>query len=116
MSKTDPFAAYGVKATRQAPAPLVGPAKTRSLLRDRYDLAATELRAVTTPEALEACLEAHGSTIRQVAAEMEFLWNGDGNDFLGLEKEIEHARARVDAGLDFPRWEPGPIHSADWAL
>ncbi len=116
MTKTDPFADYGSKATRQAPERLVGPAKTRSLLRDRYDLAAKELQAVATPQALEAALEAHNSTILQIHAEMEFLWLGDGNDFLGLEKEIERARARVDAGLDLPRWEPRPIHSADWAL
>ena len=103
---SDPFAAYGTKATSQTPARLVGPTKLRADLRDRYALAVAELQTVTTREGLEACVEAHGSTIRQIAAEMEFLWRGDGNDFLGLEKEIERATARVDAGLDFPRWEP----------
>lgn len=103
----DPFATYGAKATSQAKPALVGPVKLRSEVRDRFALVSAELAGVTTPSALEACLEAHNSTILQIHAEMEFLWSGDGNDFLGLEKEIEHARARVDAGLDLPRWEPG---------
>ena len=113
---SDPFATYGAKATSQAPAALVGPVKTRSLIRDRYALAVAELAGVATQQALEVCLEAHVSTITQIHAEMEFLWTGDGNEFLGLEKEIERATARVDVGLDLPRWEPGSIHSADWAL
>lgn len=105
MSQPDPFAAYGAKATSQTPGRLVGPIKTRSAVRDQYALVEAELRACTTKAALAAALEAHGSTIRQVHAEMPFLWSGSG-DFLGLEKEIEHATARVDDGLDFPRWEP----------
>jgi len=113
---TDPFAAYGAKATSQAKAALVGPVKLRADLRERFALVSTELAGVGTPEALEACLEAHGSTILQIHTEMEFLWSGDGNDFLGLEKEIEHAKARVDAGLDFPRWEPGQPLSVELAL
>lgn len=104
---TDPFAAYGHKATSTAKAPLVGPLRTRSLVRDRYELVVTELRACTSKQALAACLEAHGSTITQIHAEMEFLWAGDGEEFSGLEKEIALATARVDDGLDIPRWEPG---------
>lgn len=103
---TDPFAAYGARATGNTPTRLVGPIKTRGEARDRYDLVVTELRSCLTPDALAAALEAHGTTILQIHSELEFLWSGSG-DFLGLEKEIEHATARVDDGLDFPRWEPG---------
>ncbi|QDZ07472.1 hypothetical protein FPZ24_08240 [Sphingomonas panacisoli] len=110
---TDPFAAYGVKATSRAPDRLVGAMKTRDVARDRYSLVVAELRAVTTKAALDACLEAHRSTILQIHSELEFLWRGDGNDFLGLEREIEHATARVDAGLDFPRWEPRQQQTSD---
>lgn len=103
---TDPFAAYGAKATSQAKPALVGPVKLRADLRERYGMVVAELAACETIEALESCLEAHSTTILQIHSEMEFLWRGDGNDFAGLEKEIERATARVDAGLDFPRWEP----------
>lgn len=103
---TDPFAAYGARATSNTPARLVGPIKTRGEMRDRYDLVVAELRACATKEALAAALEAHGTTILQIHSELEFLWSGSG-DFLGLEKEIEHATARVDDRLDFPRWDLG---------
>lgn len=103
---TDPFAAYGAKATSTAKDRLVGPTKTRAGLRELYALVETELRAANSKAALAACLEAHNSTIIQVHAEAPLLWSGDGAEFRGLEKEIEHAAARVDDGLDFPRWEP----------
>jgi hypothetical protein len=84
---------------------LVGPIKTRSEIRLRYDLVVADLKAADSKLALLSALEAHSSTITQIHSEAPLLWRGDAAEFRGLEKEIEHATARVDDGLDFPRWE-----------
>lgn len=103
---TDVFAAYGHKATSTAARPLVGPMATRGLARQRFEVIVVELSLCSTPDEVRHCLGQHASSITQFKAELEFLWLGDGFEFLGLEREIERAIARVDAGLDFPRWEP----------
>lgn len=109
---TDLFAAYGHKATSTAPAPLLGPLKRRADARTRYSEIVDAMAACQTPPGLEAYLQSIRAETVQFAAELEFLWSGD-DAFLGLEKEIERARARVDDGLDFPRWEPSSPHASN---
>jgi hypothetical protein len=100
----DAFLAYGKAATSKAPAKLLGPIKTRAELRERYNQIVAELAECGSLEALESCLARLNAEITQYHAEHEFFWTGDG-DFLGLEREIERARARVDDRLDMPRWD-----------
>lgn len=102
---TDPFAAYASKAQTivNQPAKLIGVHKTRGEARQRYETLVADLRACLTKDALEEELEIRRAEIAQFHAELDFYWEGDG-DFLGLSKEIALAQARVDAGLDFPRW------------
>lgn len=101
---SDPFTSYAAQATSQRPAPLLGPIKTRHALRERYAEIVTMLGACSDAPALEAVIDELKGEITQIHAEHDFFWSGDG-DFLGLEREIERARARVDDGLDFPRWD-----------
>lgn len=105
---SDPFADYGKRATSTAPAALIGPNKTRADARMRYNEIVMELGDFADPENLEIYLMQIAKEVAQFRAELPFLWFGDG-DFLGLAKEIERAQARVDDGLDFPRWEVGQI-------
>lgn len=86
------------------PPALLGPIKLRADARERCGGIAAELAAITDSENLEVYLLSIDRELTQFRTELEFLWFGE-DDFLGLEKEIERARARVDDGLDFPRWE-----------
>jgi hypothetical protein len=100
----DPFMDYGKRATSSAPAKLLGPMKTRAQLRMAYNDAVELLHACATPESVAMWEMRHRALITQFHAEHEFFWSGDG-DFLGLEREIERAKARVDDRLDMPRWD-----------
>lgn len=102
---SDVFADYGKRATSAVPPPLTGVNKTRAQARVRYSEIVADLARFESASALEAYLHEHRSEIAQFAAALEHLWRG-GEDFLGLEREIERARARVDPRVDFPRWEP----------
>lgn len=99
---TDPFSAYGSSSTAGKPTPLVGQIGTRAKLRLAYSDAVDLLHECATMDDLEEWRAGHKSLIAQIHAEHEFFWAGDG-DFLGLEREIEWALARVDDRLDFPR-------------
>jgi len=117
----NPFADYGKRATSTVPDRLIGPNKTRATARERYHEIVTELGDFSDPENLEIYLMQIASEIAQFRAELPFLWEGDGEipdrkslqngemhvGILGLQKEIERAQARVDDGLDFPRWDEG---------
>jgi len=105
---SNPFADYGKRATSTVPDRLIGPIGKRADARARYAEIVTELGAYSDPKNLEKYLAEIGREIAQFRAELPFLWEGDG-DFLGLQKEIERAQARVDDGLDFPRWEPSLV-------
>jgi hypothetical protein len=80
---------------RGRPAPLTGPIKTRAEARVAYDAIVSDLRTVCDDIELEGFLLDMQIHIQQFEQELDFLWNGDGQDFHGLEKEIERARARV---------------------
>lgn len=108
----NPFEAYAAKAHTivNQPPKLIGINKTRGEARQRYDAIVKELRSFQTKESLAEYLEILRPETAQFHAELEFYWEGDG-DFLGLRKEIALAQARVDDGLDLPRWEPEPTGS-----
>lgn len=105
---SDLFAAYAQRANTitTQPAALLGPLRRRADARTRYAEIVAAMTASGSSEALEAYLASISKEVTQFAAELEFLWLGD-DVFRGLKKEIEWARARFDAGLDFPRWEEG---------
>lgn len=102
----NPFEAYSKRANTHVnqPTKLIGPAKTRATARVRYAEIVNELESCTDSENLEIYLISISKDVVQFQAELKFYWEGDG-DFLGLEKEIERARVRIDDGLDWPRYE-----------
>lgn len=103
----NPFEAYAKRANTvvNAPPPMLGPIKTRAAARERYNEIVAEMACCPSAPELEAYLQTNKSEIAQFASALEFLWLGS-DDFPGLEREIALAKARVDAGLDIPRWEP----------
>lgn len=108
----NPFEAYAKQANTivNQPAKLVGPLATRSEARVRYDEIVAGLRSCLSIAGVEEELEIRRAEIAQFHAELPFYWEGEG-DFPGLRKEIALAQARVDAGLDFPRWDVEANHS-----
>lgn len=84
--------------TRQAPPPLKGPIKTRSELRTACANFTRDLHGCGDQDMLDTVLRDNKALIDQVQEEHEFFWNGDGADFLGLAKEIEAAKVRVNEG------------------
>lgn len=99
----DPFAAYAKQALSPKRDVLLGPIARRADARIRYSEIVAELNGASSREDLEIYLLNVEREITQFKAELQFFWDGD-DDFLGLEKEIERARARLDDGLDYPRW------------
>lgn len=79
----------------ERPEPLTGPIKTRAEARIKYGEIADDLRSVTDEFELEGFLLDMRVELLQFESELSFLWEGDGLDFIGLEQEIERARARV---------------------
>ena len=77
------------------PAPLQGPIKTRAEAREFYSLIVADLRAIRDDIELEGFLMDMQLEITQFEEELAFLWEGDGQDFHGLENEIARARDRV---------------------
>lgn len=97
------FADYGKRATSTVPDKLIGPIAKRADARARYAEIVIELSEISHPENLEIYLMQIAKEIAQFRAELPFLWSGE-DDFLGLEREIERARVRLDDGLDYPRY------------
>jgi hypothetical protein len=77
------------------PAKLEGVIKTRAEARQVYTAIVADLHTITDPIELEGFLMDMGLEIKQIEEELPFLWNGDGDDFIGLENEIERARGRT---------------------
>lgn len=77
---------------RQTPPPLTGPIKTRAALRTACGNFAREVEACADDDMLEALLAAEKPLLDQVQHEARFFWEGDGADFLGLEKLIARRR------------------------
>jgi len=80
--------------------PLKGPIKTRGALRIACGQFVSELHACADTDMLNEFLATEDAValVAQVSDESEFLWRGDGGDFLGLEKEIERRRALLEMG------------------
>ena len=79
------------------PTPLVGVTKTRGAARVRYSEIVAELHACDDPDMLDAFLASIAADLAQFRAELPFLWEGDGEDFPGLQRNIENARSRLEA-------------------
>lgn len=94
---TDVFEQYSKKAASivNAPARLIGVIKTRAEARMRYSEIVDELNACDDSYMLDGFLSSIAQELVQFRAELDFLWEGEG-DFLGLSNEIEQARARCD--------------------
>ncbi len=88
-----------VEGTPGRPAPLTGPIRTRAEARVKYSEIVADIRTVTDEIELEGFLMDMQIEIAQFEAELPFLWEGDGQDFPGLEQEIEWARARVNRNV-----------------
>ena len=102
---TDPFANYGKRATTTQPDKLVGVMKTRAEARGRYPELVEGLHACTDRQLLNNYLFRIRAYTIQLRTELPQYWEGE-DDFLGFRKEIERAFVRIDAGLDWPRYEP----------
>jgi len=93
---SDPFADYAKKALSTTPDKLVGVTKTRAAARQLYTAIIAELAACEDHDMLDAYLASIAPEIAQFRAELDFLWEGDGEDFPGLENEITAARERIE--------------------
>lgn len=88
------FETYAKKATSIAsrhPSPLIGPTRTRCEAMLRYQEIVEEIRACEDADMLHAYLVSIRKDIAQFRAELDFLWLGDGADFLGIHGEINQA-------------------------
>ena len=97
----NPFLDYSKKALTRVPARLIGPTKTRREAIVKYHEIVGELQACRDVTVVQAVLGANAAHITQFHAELEFLWAGDGDDFLGLEREIENAFETAEAASFF---------------
>lgn len=89
--------AFMTAAKPERPAPLTGAIKTRANARTVYSEIVAELRACDDRDTLEVYLLTVSEPIQQFEQELDFLWNGDGEDFIGLDGEIKKAWRRVSA-------------------
>lgn len=80
-----------VAEPRTAPPRLTGKIKTRAEARQIYAGIVDELEACDDKETLEIYLMTIGEEIIQFREELDFLWTGDGADFVGLDREIKAA-------------------------
>jgi hypothetical protein len=101
----NPFEAYAGKAKSivERPAALIGVIKTRREARLAYNELVGRIRSCRRRSVLEQCLAEAEPQILQVHAEMPFFWHGDGEEFVGLEREIEAAFETVEAAQYFER-------------
>lgn len=104
----DPFADHGKRATSNTPDRLIGVIKTRSAARYRYTDIVAELFACDDHDMLDAYLASIASDLAQFRAELDFLWEGDGEDFPGLKLEIIRARERIENSIPAnPEYQDG---------
>lgn len=100
----NPFANYGdivpPMPPRGAPPKLTGPILTRAAARKVYGEIISELRACDDRETLEIYLMTVGEELLQFENELQFLWEGDGEDFAGLDQEIKRAFSSLESEGD----------------
>lgn len=83
-------------AARQQPEKLKGFYKTRAAARTGYAEIVRELHACADADMLLAFLVAVQPQLEQFENELPSAWLGDGQDFIGLAKEIDNAKIRVE--------------------
>lgn len=88
------------------PKPLQGPIKTRAEIRIKYGEFIHDLHGCGDADMLDIVLNDNKAFIDQVEDELPAYWKGDGADFLGLEKEIERAKAHHDEA-----WRMNPVRA-----
>lgn len=98
---SDPFAAYGHKATSVAPDRLVGVIKTKAAARTRYAEIVAELGACEEADMLGPYLASIAPEAIQYRIEIQHLWEGE-DDFPGLANEIQAACERLE--YPAPAW------------
>lgn len=80
---------------RPVPPPrLTGCIKTRAAARLVYADIVSELQLCADKDTLEIYLITIGEPLLQFQTELDFLWEGDSEDFKGLNREIQAAFAR----------------------
>lgn len=98
MTIVNPFLAYS-EEQRGKPVPppklVAGPMTTRAQARTVYAQIVAELHSCEDEDTLATYLFTVGEELIQFEAELDFLWEGDGQDFAGLNNEIAAAKARV---------------------
>lgn len=80
---------------RKQPEKLKGPIKTRAELRTACGEFVRDIHACDDLDQFEALIASKQALIDQVKDEHKFYWEGDGADFLGLDKEIQRMRAEL---------------------
>lgn len=83
-----------INEPRERPAPLTGPIKTRAEARQIYAKIVAELNGCEDQDTLEIYLMTIGEEMIQFRNELDYLWSGDGADFLGLDREVQKAFGR----------------------
>ena len=78
----------------ERPAPLTGPIRTRAEARKIYAGIVDELQAIGDQTQLECYLMTIGEELIEYREQLPFFWEGDGEDFAGLDNEIKRAWAR----------------------
>jgi hypothetical protein len=81
----------------QRPAPLEGGIKRRADARRIYGEIVTEMSGIEDKDTLEIFLITVAEPLIQFEAELPFFWDGDGQDFIGLDQEIKRAWRRCTA-------------------
>ena len=80
------------------PKPLLGIIKTRAEARVIYADIASEIQACEDQDTLDAYLASIAPTLTQFQSEIDFLWEGDGEGFAGLQGEIAFAQQQFRDG------------------
>lgn len=81
---------------RERPVPLKGPVKTRAEVREKYREVVMEMAGAADKDTLEIYLDTQQPFLQQLRDELPRLWDGDGSDFIGMDKEIQAAFKRIE--------------------
>jgi hypothetical protein len=86
------FLVYGDNLHRKEK--LTGPVASRKEARDVYSAIVSRMYGCETLAGLQEYLVSIEPTIRQFEQELDYFWNGDGEDFAGLSEEMIRALER----------------------
>lgn len=91
------MAFMSAREPRERPEPLTGPIRTRAEARKLYADIVAELGGIGDQETLEVYLMTIGEELIEYREQLPFYWEGDGDDFKGLDREIKQAWNRCTA-------------------